>query len=424
MRTHMTGSIGLVLALWASSAAAQDIVWQTATPKPAPAVSLGQPQRLTPVAADEPSAPTSNVGLDLPRVVRGQSPPPAPAFPGSPGGSAPFTPVPGPGGSPYACGVANNDADLGGFWSRFCDKTKRCWDDISGGAGRAFQSSPGHKPFQSDREFEFFTSPVSNPFYFEDPRALTEVRPIFMWQHTPGANPVWNGGNNFFLGGRGSVAFTENITLNVSKLGFDWIGPNIGTPDISSHSGFDEIHLGPKITFYRNRDTRTVWAGGVNFEIASGSAKVLQDTGRGSIEPYFSVAQGFGRSSYGSFNFMNTTGYDFRVDNVRSEPLFSSFHLDYNIGDLNRFFPLAEINWRHYTRNGSARNLNFEGSDFANFGSTTISGYNELTLALGGRIRLNSFIDLGLVGEFNVLNNSGGRHLDQFRLTTDLIFRY
>ena len=49
------------------------------------------------------------------------------------------------------------------------------------------------------------------------------------------------------------------------------------------------------------------------------------------LDPYFSIAQNFGRTEYGSFNFMNTTGYTFRTDNTRSESFFSSFHLDYEI---------------------------------------------------------------------------------------------
>ena len=119
---------------------------------------------------------------------------------------------------------------------------------------------------------------------------------------------------------------------------------------------------------------------------------------------------------------MNTTGYTFRTDNTRTEAFYSSFHLDYEIG--KRFYPMVELNWRHYTRNGGARALDFDGNDLANFGSQAVSGHDELTLAFGGRVKLNDFIWWGLAAEFNVLSNSSGRHLDQFRLTTDLIFRY
>ena len=42
--------------------------------------------------------------------------------------------------------------------------------------GAAFH---GRNMFQSDPEFTYFASPVTNPFFFEDPRSLTEVRPIW-----------------------------------------------------------------------------------------------------------------------------------------------------------------------------------------------------------------------------------------------------
>src|SRR5207248_5732234 len=58
--------------------------------------------------------------------------------------------------------------------------------------------------FQSDHAFDNFTcrgdliSPVSNPFFFEDPRALTEVRPIFIYQTAPSNSPLRGGSSEFF----------------------------------------------------------------------------------------------------------------------------------------------------------------------------------------------------------------------------------
>ncbi len=277
--------------------------------------------------------------------------------------------------------------------------------------------------FQSDHEFDVFSSPVTNPFYFIDPRALTEVRPVFIWQHTPSNNPVWNGGNNFDYTLVGSVAVTENISFVINRLGFTTIAPHGGIPgEISSNTGFSETMLGPKLTFLRNESTNTVAAAGLTFTIPDGSNTVLQDTGHLMLTPYFSIAQNFGRSDYGSFNFMNTTGYNFRTDNTRTESFFSSFHLDYEIA--KRVWPFVELNWINYTRSGGARGLHFEDGDLGNFGSEFIAGQNELTLAVGTRVKINSFIYWGIAVQFNVLNNDSGQHLDAFRLTTDLIFRY
>jgi hypothetical protein len=411
----MTIGFGLLMLGLAPTVHAQDIVFRAS--KPAAQTSASFPVTLGRPASLPREAPS-------PRVVRGQIPQP-PAFPGGGGPTPVFQPIDA---NAYNSGVVNNDADLGGFWSRFCDKFQRCWSDVVGGAGGAFQPGPNRSMFQSDCEFKNFSSPVTNPFYFEDPRALTEIRPLFIWQHTPSSNPAFGGGNNFVLAARGSVAFTPNISLVVSKFGWSFLNAENGSPPAinqGNQNGFDEIHLGPKFTFIRSTTTNTVAAFGINFELGTGSARVLQDTGSLSIAPYFSIAQNFGRTQYGSFNFMNTDGYVFRADNIRSESFFASFHLDFDAGDTHRIYPLVEMNFRHYTRNGNARDLNFEGNDLANFGSRNVSGLNELTLAAGGRFVITNNIQVGIAGEFNVLgNSSGGRHLDQFRLTTDLIFRY
>ena len=414
MRAKIVLGLGLMLVGSASTMQAQEVVWKAANPAQAAAsLTLGRPQPVTPAGFVPIASPQDNA--EMPRVVRGQSPPPPPAFPGAPN-SGPY-PVP-PGGNPYDYGVVNNDADLGGFWSRVGNKLKHCFSD----AGSAFQPGPGGGMFHSDTACSVFTSPVTNPFFFEDPRSLTEIRPVFMWQHTPSANPVWGGGNNYVFAATGSVAFTPAFSLTLNRIGFDSIHPNIGAPGVQSATGFSEVLLGPKFTFLRNETSGTIAAVGLIFDIPGGSSRVLQDTGHLMLDPYFSIAQNFGRSDYGSFNFMNTTGYTFRTDNTRTEAFYSSFHLDYEIA--KRFYPLVEVNWRHYTRSGGAEPFNFEGSDLANFGSRSVNGFNDLTAALGVRIKINDHIHWGIATEFNVLNNAGGRHLDQFRLTTDFIFRY
>src|SRR5262249_32990425 len=156
---------------------------------------------------------------------------------------------------------------------------RRCWDDVTGGVNSVLQPAQGRNAFQSDHCFDQFISPVSNPFYFEDPRALTELRPVFMWQHTPGRNPVFAGGDNFALDLQGRVAFTPWLSLVVNQLGWVWTEIDNPASGYKSHTGFQEVHLGPKFTFLRNETSGTVMAGGVTFAIPSGSAKVFQDTG-------------------------------------------------------------------------------------------------------------------------------------------------
>src|SRR5262249_32917624 len=145
---------------------------------------------------------------------------------------------------------------------------------------------------------------------------------------------------------------------------------------------------GPKWTFLRLESTGTLGALGLNFDIPAGSRQVQQNTGSLTLEPYVSFGQNLGRTPYGTFRGLATIGYNASIDNQRSDNFFTSWHIDFDYGDLHKIYPLLELNWFNYTSNGHARALNFEGRDLFNFGSQKISGHNEVTLAPGLRFKV------------------------------------
>src|SRR5262245_32095406 len=115
MRTRFTIGIGLLFAGLANHAWCQES-------QSAATITLGQPSQL-------PSG-EAPVRTMRPIVARGQVGDPVippPPFPG--GGGTAVSPVPA-GPDLYNKGVVNNDADLGGFWTRAGDKFRRCWDDV------------------------------------------------------------------------------------------------------------------------------------------------------------------------------------------------------------------------------------------------------------------------------------------------------
>ncbi|MBY0526032.1 MAG: hypothetical protein K2R98_21740 [Gemmataceae bacterium] len=434
MQRLWLGSLGLSLSLWLASALAQEAQWRPvarpAAPTPSMGVTLGRP-----VAVDAspaaPLVPVSYAAPTAPRpLVRGQNPePPQPLTLGPPilaasGFGSPTTvtanapppppPPPLPGGDPYNCGVvANPIPPIGGA--------------PPGGAplfGHEWLGCPScatRKLFESDHCFDNFISPVSNPFLFEDPRALTEIRPIFIYQRTPESNWLFKSSNMEFFGIQARLAITERLSFVMNKMGWTWWDPKNGSGIFSDNHGFSEIWLGPKYTFIRNDSSGTLLAGGMTFQIPSGSSKVAQDTGTLSLVPYLSFAQNFGRSSYGSFNFMNTTGYNFSIDNKRTDYFYSSFHLDFDLANAHKFYPLLELNYFDYTKAGKTRDLHFEGRDLVNFGSQGVSGIGTLTVAPGFRYKFNEHIQAGVAVELPLVNP---RDLVYFRTTFDLILRY
>ena len=197
--------------------------------------------------------------------------------------------------------------------------------------------------------------------------------------------------------------------------------PHDGNDVFQPHVGFSEVLFGPKFTFLRSEATKTLGAVGLTIDIPAGDKSVLQDTGSLSLVPYLSMAQSFWCTKYGSMQAMGTVGYNLGVDNKRSDDLFLSLHLDYDVANLHVIYPLVEMNFFFYTSNGKANAINFEGRDLFNFGSTSVSGHSEVSIAAGARYKLNENIQFGLVAEVPLTNE---RDLMAYRFTFDVIFRY
>ena len=272
--------------------------------------------------------------------------------------------------------------------------------------------------FCSDHEFESMISPVTNPFLFEDPRALTEVRPIFLYQQVPNSQPNYQGGDIWFAGVQGRVAFTERLSLTINKLGV--VGTNPKSSLLPGGTGLSELWFGPKYTFYRDDQAGRIAAAGVQFQVPLGNAKVAQDTGDLTIVPYASFGQTFLKSRIGTFNALAGTGYAFSINTKRSDYYYASGHVSLDVLDKQKFFPLAELNWFQYTTDGTTRFLKGEGTDVVNFGSLAKSS-GLLTGAVGARYRFTRHIEVGAAYEFPL---SGNRDFFKNRVTVDLILRY
>jgi hypothetical protein len=286
--------------------------------------------------------------------------------------------------------------------------------------GTLFTRDPDQRGwFASDHGFDQFASPITNPFLFEDPRALTEVRPLFIYQKVPGGQPNFQGGSLWFLGTRASLAFTERIGVTLNKLGALGVYPDGASP-YDSEFGFAEVWFGPKVVLIRDPEYGSIVTAGAVFQLPVGSSTVFQDTGNLSIAPYLSAGQTFLRTRLGSLNALGAVGYSISTDRLRSDYLYLSGHLDWDLFEWHRIYPVAELNWFQYTTNGQARPFSGEGRDLINFGSQS-SGSNLLTWALGGRLKLTESAQIGAAYEMPLMGN---RDLFQYRFTVDFILRY
>lgn len=321
-------------------------------------------------------------------------------------------------------GVVSGDPLLGGGKpttsrsSRYGDGN---WLPFVNNQTKGCDAGTPHGWFQCDTVFRDFVSPITNPFLFEDPRSLTEVRPLFIFQKVPGSNPLFLGGQQYFFGARASLALTENLSLTLNKIGFNVFRPG-DTTYTGTNGGFDEIWLGPKLTFWRDDQENFLAAAGLIFQIPAGSSNVYQDTGKLSLTPYLTAAKNFfGSSSFGGINLIDTAGYSFGLGGGRSDYFYNSFHLDYDVGNQHRIYPLVELNWFHYTKAGGERPVTVEGLDLANLGAVAIDQKDFLSIAGGLRYKFSDQFSMGGAIEFPLLKQHDPF---DYRFTVDFIWRY
>ena len=292
-------------------------------------------------------------------------------------------------------------------------------DQIGETLGNVF-GNRGDSWFRSDHTFDNFISPVTNPFLFEDPRSLTEVRPIFLYQKIPSDQPQFQGGGAWFFGTQARVAITDRLSFVMNKLGGVSINPGSGSP-YDDNLGFAELWLGPKYTILRGEENCNLLAAGLQFQIPIGSSGAFQDTGDLSLVPYLTYAQSFGRDfKYGSFNAMLGTGYAASVNDKRSDYYYLSAHLDFDLFNSHKFYPLTEMNWIITTTDGTTFPGGVEGRDLFNLGGQA-SGSGLLTWAFGARYKFSESAQIGGAFEFPL---AGPRDMFRYRFTLDFILRY
>jgi hypothetical protein len=236
----------------------------------------------------------------------------------------------------------------------------------------------------------------------------------------PSSHYYYGGGNIQFFGGQFRAALTERFSVVLHKFGGTSINPPTGSP-ASGGSGLAEIWLGPKFVFWRNPDTQTLASMGLQFQLPIGSAGAFQDTGTLGLVPYMSFGRRIAELDYGTVHLINVAGYHLGTDDNRSDYFYDTLHLDLDLGDNHRFYPVFELTWFHYTSNGLQRpGLFFEGRDLANIGATA-SGENYISIAPGFRYKFTDYLQFGVAAEFGVV---GANDLNRFRLGVDLIWRY
>lgn len=293
--------------------------------------------------------------------------------------------------------------------------------------------------------FLAFQSPITNPTNFEDPRATSEVRPIYV-RHSISedfAGNVLKGGHVDVIALQLRFAVTDRLALIATKDGYVFVRPNNPVQGVVQDSdGWANLAFGAKYTFWRDEALRALATGGLRYEAPSGNAQGLQgpvflsnalgDRGNGLLNPFVSGLWGTD-----NLHLMGYTGFRFPLSDVDSMFFDLSLHADYALPEITfarpdwkigYLSPTIELNWIQCLRGGDRIPLSDEGFDFFNLGSSKAGGNGVVTMGFGARWRfvddLQIFgrtggVDLGAAYELPLTSNE---EVFGWRVTTDVIF--
>ena len=145
-----------------------------------------------------------------------------------------------------------------------CDDCAECCDSFNGRRRLLGLFLP------SDHCFDRFISPISNPFFFEDPRSLTEVRGIFIDNSLPSVNgagdvQVWAAQFRRRLTDRWSIIAPRLSYFSVNQTN----NGGGGNP-----AGFLSAPVGAKFNFIRDVDNQLLVSGGMTYFIPGSAGAV------------------------------------------------------------------------------------------------------------------------------------------------------
>ncbi len=274
----------------------------------------------------------------------------------------------------------------------------------------------------SERCFDDFISPMINFVFFEDPRTLSEVRPIFVHHNLP--NQVGSlgipGGAVQLYAMQFRIALTERLSLIAVKDGFIVSDMDPGPLDDLLDDGWAAVTAGLKYNLIRNTQTGTLASAGFTYELPIGSQRTLQDVGDGEFHVFATAGQRF---FDGDAHVLTSFGYRFPVDNeLQTAAVHWSNHFDVRI--TKKLYAVTEFAWWHWTESASdpsAPALGIAGQDLFNLTSSNVEGNDLVTQNVGLKYKPNRSTELGIAYEFPL---TGFEDIIDDRFQLDMIFRY
>jgi hypothetical protein len=260
----------------------------------------------------------------------------------------------------------------------------------------------------SDHCFDRFVSPLSNPFFFEDPRSLTEAQGIFLDNSLPSS-----------IGGGDAQVWATQIRLRLSDR-WSLIAPQLGELEVNQSQGGGAPHgfmsapVGFKYNFFRDPERQSLLSGGMTYFIP-GSASAFSNFGDGDVHFFLTG----GQEIFEQGHWLSATGVRLPIDRNWGTPLwYWSNQWDYEVVD--HWYGVFGTNWFHWMGSGGLQS-SVTALDLIDIPAAGVAGTDVATCAAGIKWKPSNHLEFGtgfevpLTERTDILRN---------RLYADLIFRY
>jgi hypothetical protein len=282
-----------------------------------------------------------------------------------------------------------------------CDDCAECCDSFNQ-RRRIFGFLP------SDHCFDRFISPISNPFFFEDPRSLTEIRGIFIDNDLPG-QPIGPGDAQIWTAQfRGRV--TDRWSVIAPRLSYFQVNGDGNPP-----SGFLSAPVGAKFNFIRDVENQFLVSAGMTYFIP-GSPGAVSNFGNGDVHLFLTG----GKQIFGRGHWLSGSGFRLPEDrNWGTQMWYWSNQWDYELP--GHLYPLIGLNWFHFMDSAGSPQAQFTTLDIINLPAGGVAGSNVVTSVIGARWKPSGHVEVGFGWEYPLTQNGD---VLKNRVYTDLIFRY
>jgi hypothetical protein len=214
---------------------------------------------------------------------------------------------------------------------------------VTGSVSRTYEG-------RGDNEFPNFIGFISNPTLNLDPRALTQLWPVFSSTWASALPPV--PGGDFQAYGAGiSVALSERFEFGLNRGAY--VEASFGAPTFRRFPGLAQalnlqggeregwLDLGGFVQYTLIRDVpnQFIFSVGLQAVAPSGSKDLFQGTGPAVLAPYFTTGK-----ECGPYHVLLTGGYQFPAESDPGTPksFFGGLHLDRRV--CCWFYPVLEFN--------------------------------------------------------------------------------